>query len=161
MNDAVAQPRRLAVGRVDRPHGLHGELIVSLTTNRLERVAPGARLYTVDNRTLTIESSKPHHDRFIVRFVGVDDRATIEQLHGTALFADAIEDPDELWVHDLVDAIVVDQLGIERGRVVEVAVNPASDLLVLDTGALVPVRFVTGVEPNLRVSINGPEGLFD
>jgi 16S rRNA processing protein RimM len=140
---------------------LHGELIVSLTTNRHERVAPGATLYTANNRALTIESSKPHHDRFIVRFVGVDDRTTIEQLHGTPLFADAIDDPDELWVHDLVDAIVVDQLGIERGRVVEVAVNPASDLLVLDTGALVPVRFVIDVEPNVRVTIDGPEGLFD
>ena len=42
----------------------------------------------------------------------------------------------------------------------EVESNPASDLLVLDSGALVPVVFVTGHAPG-HVTIDPPEGLFD
>ena len=165
MNDSAAT-RRLAVGRIDRAHGLRGELIVTLTTNRAERVDAGARLYTdaslsSDDVTLIVESAQPHLGRFIVRFVGVDDRADADRLHGVALFADAIDDPAEWWVHDLIGAMVVDQHGIERGRVVEVQANPASDLLVLDSGALVPLRFATELAANERVDVDTPEGLFD
>jgi 16S rRNA processing protein RimM len=165
LNDSAAT-RRLAVGRIDRAHGLRGELIVTLTTNRLERVAVGARLYTdaslaTDDATLTVESAQPHLGRFIVRFVGVDDRADADRLHGAPLYADAIDDPGEWWVHDLIGAMVVDQLGVERGRVVEVQANPASDLLVLDSGALVPLRFALELAANKRVDVDTPEGLFD
>jgi hypothetical protein len=44
--------------------------------------------------------------------------------------------------------------------VTAVEVNPASDLLVLDDGHLVPLRFVTATEPG-RVTVDVPEGLFD
>ena len=43
----------------------------------------------------------------------------------------------------------------------DVEANPASDLLVLDTGALVPLTFVTAVEANRRVDVDVPEGLFE
>ena len=56
---------------------------------------------------------------------------------------------------------MIDQHGIERGRVTEVQVNPASDLLVLDTGALVPLRFAVELTANERVDVDTPEGLFD
>jgi 16S rRNA processing protein RimM len=77
------------------------------------------------------------------------------------LFAEALEDPEELWVHQLIGSRLVDQAGVDRGRVVEVLANPASDLLELDSGALVPVRFVTGVVPGERVDVEVPDGLFD
>ena len=38
--------------------------------------------------------------------------------------------------------------------------NPASDLLELDSGALVPVTFVVAQTPE-RVTIDPPEGLFE
>ena len=165
MSDPTATPR-LAVGRIDRAHGLRGDLVVTLTTNRLERLDAGARLYTdvelsTDAVTLTVETAQPHLGRFIVRFVDVNDRADADRLHGVALYADAIEDPDEWWVHELIGAMVVDQHGIERGRVVEVEANPASDLLILDTGALVPLGFATDLTPNERVDVEAPVGLFD
>ena len=33
--------------------------------------------------------------------------------------------------------------------------------VVLDSGALVPLTFVTGLDPNVRVDVNVPEGLFE
>jgi 16S rRNA processing protein RimM len=41
-----------------------------------------------------------------------------------------------------------------------VEANPASDLLVLEDGALVPVRFVTGFSDGILV-VDVPEGLFE
>jgi 16S rRNA processing protein RimM len=155
-----AATRRLAVGRIDRAHGLRGELVVTLTSNRLERVAVGALLYT-DDEVLTVESAQPHLGRFIVRFVGVGAIVDADRLHGAPLYGDAIDDPAEWWVHDLIGATVVDQHGVERGRVVEVLANPASDLLVLDTGSLVPLRFAVELTAGERIDVDTPEGLFD
>jgi len=65
-----------------------------------------------------------------------------------------------LWVDELVGAVVRDAAGTERGVVVAVEPNPASDLLVLDNGALVPSRFVVGELVDGVVTVDVPEGLF-
>ena len=149
----------LEVGRITRPHGVRGDVNVLLTTNRTERVAKGAVLHTADG-PLTVRSSRPHKSGFIVTFEECGDRDAAEALRDTVLLGEPIDDPDELWVHDLIDAVVVDQDGVERGRVTQVLDNPASDILELDTGALVPVQFVTAVEPGTRIDVDVPEWLF-
>ena len=153
-------PERLEVGRIDRAHGLRGEVVVTLVTNRLERVSPGAVLYAGE-RSLTVVRSSPMKDRFVVTFRGVESRQDADALHGVVLSADPIDDPDEVWVHELMGAVVVDQNGVERGQVVSIEANPASDLLVTDTGALVPARFIVSVQANERIEVDVPEGLFE
>ena len=73
--------------------------------------------------------------------------------------------PTRLFVHDLVGCRVVDADGIDRGRVEAVQANPASDLLVLDGGALVPLTFVVGgVETGTDgdvIRVDVPDGLFE
>lgn len=150
----------LDVGRIAHSHGLRGEVVVVLTSNRVERVAPGSVLCAGD-RALTVVSSRPHKNGHIVVFEGVRGRDQADSLRGQVLQAEPIDDPDELWVHELVGAVVVDQSGEERGSVVRVLDNPASDILELDSGALVPVRFVTDLDPNKRVTVEVPDGLFD
>lgn len=150
------------VGRIGRAHGLRGEVVVVLTTTEQRRVAPGSRLVAGD-RTLEVLRSRPHQKHHLVVFEGVHDRTAAEALQGTELRAEAVDDdPDALWVHELVGADVVDVDGTARGRVEAVQANPASDLLVLDSGALVPLRFVVGwEEPRVRLRIDPPAGLFE
>jgi 16S rRNA processing protein RimM len=150
----------LEVGRVDRPHGIRGEVAVSLVTNRVERLAPGAVLQT-DNGPLTVRSSRPHKGRHLVVFEGVHTREAAEDLKGTVLLGEPIDDPDEVWVHDLIGSRLIDQHGVDRGCVVGVIANPASDLLELDSGALVPMGFVVTVEPGQPIEVDVPRGLFD
>ena len=104
-------------------------------------------------------SSRPHQDRWIVHFEGWATRSAAEALRGTTLLAEPLDDPGTIWVHELIGADVYDQENHARGRVVAVEANPASDLMVLDTGALVPVRFVTRAAEG-RVDVDVPAGLF-
>ena len=108
-------------------------------------------------------SSKPFGTgRYLVSFEGVDDRAAAEALRGVELFAEPIEVPGTLWVHELVGATVRDPAGTELGTVEAVEANPASDLLVLDSGGLIPLRFVTAHDPAAGVvDVDIPEGLLD
>jgi 16S rRNA processing protein RimM len=153
----------LHVGRVDKPHGLRGEVVVSLITNRDERVAPGAVLVLdgEGGRALTVLTSTPFTHRWIVAFDGVFDRDASEAIAHRDLYAEPLDDPDALWVHELVGREVVDQHGTARGTVTAVEANPASDLLVLDSGALVPLRFVTSSPDDGPVQVDVPDGLFD
>jgi 16S rRNA processing protein RimM len=152
----------LLVGRVDKPHGLRGEVVVSLITNRDERVAPGARLYLdrEGGQELVVLTSIPFMHRWIVAFDGVFDRNTSESISHRDLYAEPLDDPDALWVHELVGKRVVDQEHVDRGPVVAVEANPASDLLVLESGALVPIRFVAATKDDVII-VDVPDGLFD
>jgi len=151
----------LEVGRISRPHGVRGEVNVLLTSNRTERVAPGAVLTTPSGAGLEVVSSRPHKNGFIVRFLGIDDREAAEDLRNTVLSAEPIDDPDELWVHQLVGSVVIDQHDVARGQVDRVVENPASDLLELDSGALVPVQFIVSHIPGDTIRVDVPDGLFD
>jgi 16S rRNA processing protein RimM len=153
-------PRTLEVGRIAKAQGLKGEVVVDLVTDRVERLAPGSVLLTATG-SLVVRTSRPHQHRFVVSFEGFATREQAEPLAGTVLLAEPLDDPEALWVHELVGAVVREQRsGIERGTVVAVMANPAHDLLELDSGALVPVPFVVSNIDGVCL-IDPPEGLFD
>ncbi|MGK2947330.1 MAG: ribosome maturation factor RimM [Acidimicrobiales bacterium] len=151
----------LEVGRITKAHGVKGDVLVALSSDRTERLDPGTVLQT-ERGPLTVVSSSRHHDRWIVRFEGLTDRDHTVAWRGVVLQAEALDDEDDdaLWVHELVGARVVLADGSEAGTVTEVEANPASDLLVLDSGALVPVVFITERRPG-ELTIDPPDGLFD
>ena len=150
----------LEIGRVGRAHGTGGEVSVTLISNRPERLAPGSELQT-DAGTLRVAAARPHNQRHLVTFAGIDDRDKAEALRGLVLLAAPIADPDELWVHELIGARVVEVSGTDRGRVASVVANPAGDLLELVDGTLVPLRFVVDSVPGERIEVDVPDGLFE
>ena len=133
------------------------------------RFAPGARLLHEDGRTLVVETTRDHRNRFLVKFVGVDDRDAADALRGPLYVesSDARElDAGEFWEHDLTGLEVVRARTGERvGTVSYLQPGPAQDLLVLDTPdgeRLIPfvAEIVTAVDLNAgRVTVDPPEGL--
>lgn len=151
----------LLVGHVRKAHGLKGEVVVHLSTNRDERVAKGARL-VVGEVEIVVKSSRPKDADFLVFFEGVTSREAADELRGSELRAEPLDDPDELWVHELIGAQVIDQSGEARGEVTAVQANPASDLLVVDDEMLIPVVFVVDIDTGANtVNVDVPDGLFD
>jgi 16S rRNA processing protein RimM len=150
----------LEVGRITKPHGLRGEVIIHLVTDRVERVAPGSVLSSPKG-AMRVEASRPHHRDWIVTLAGYDDRNGAEALRGLVLSAPPFDgEDDELWVHELIGCVVATPDGIEHGRVTAVEANPASDLLVLDDGRLVPLNFLIRHAPGWLL-VDVPAGLLD
>jgi 16S rRNA processing protein RimM len=149
----------LEVGRITKPHGLRGEVVVKLVSDRVERLDPGAVLAS-DQGDLVVQAARPHQDRWIVAFEGRSSREHADELRGVVLRAEPVADPDELWVHDMVGATVVTVGGDTVGRCTGVIANPAADLIELDGGALVPVVFVVD-HSAAQITIDPPDGLFD
>ena len=132
--------------------------MVTLWTNRKERLEAGAVLFC-DHGPLTVAGVRGFQQRWLVRFGEVGDRNAAELLRGQVLRAEPIADPDELWVHELIGKTVYEVTGVERGRVAAVEPNPASDLLVLESGALVPITFLEERRDD-RLIVDVPDGLF-
>lgn len=144
-----------------RPHGLRGEVVVDLVTNRPEqRLAPGSLLAT-DGGDLEVTAARPHQGRWLVTFAGVTDRDGAERLRDVVLRGQPLEEDGTLWVHELVGAPVVDAAGVALGTVEAVEANPASDLLVLAGERLVPLTFVVDRRPDGTVVVDPPAGLLD
>ena len=159
MTDPVTPDGLLEVGVVRRPHGVRGDTAVELLTDREDRLAVGSRLWA-NGAWRTVTMSKRLPQRWLVHFEGLDDRTAIEALTNAPLLAPPVEDADALWVHDLLGSRVVEADGTERGTCIGVLANPAHDILELDTGALVPVIFITGLVDGV-ITIEPPAGLFD
>jgi 16S rRNA processing protein RimM len=119
---------------------------------------------STDAGPLEVVWSKPHQHRWIVRFAGVEGREGADALRGTVLRAEPVSDGDDLdalWAHEVIGRRVVDQHGTDHGRVESLQANPASDLLVLESGALVPLRFVVAHDDRDTLVVDVPAGLLD
>lgn len=149
----------LEIAVIAKAHGLTGEVSVRPVSNNADRFEPSARFDTPAGE-LTLTAARPHGDRWLMRFAEVAGREAAVALAGCPLWAAPVDDPAELWVHELIGSVVVDQHGVDRGRVAAVRDNPASDLLELDAGHLVPLAFVTGSGAG-RIDVDVPDGLFD
>ncbi|MFR9731299.1 ribosome maturation factor RimM [Saccharopolyspora sp. MS10] len=167
----------LAVGRVVKPHGVRGEVVVDVRTDSPElRFAPGAVL-GVQRRgaavpdSLTVTAARPHAGRLLVRFESVDGMDEAERLRGATLTVgadelEATEDPDEFHDHELEGLRVELPTGDEVGVVREVVHTPGGELLSVRTpeGVERLVPFVAEIVPEVdlaggRVVVDPPEGL--
>ena len=117
-------------------------------------------VFTTDRGPMTIIFCAPQGDRWRVRFAEIHDRKGAESIARLELRAAPLTDPDALWVHELIGARVVLVNGVSAGVVAEFETNPASDLLILESGAIVPLVFVVSVS-NGVVTIDPPEGLLE
>jgi 16S rRNA processing protein RimM len=154
-----ARVQLLEVGRIVKPHGLRGEVVVTLVSNRPERRAVGSVLLA-DHGELRVESARPFGSNWLMTFAGVTSRQQAETLRATVLRAPPLVDEEAWWVHELIGSEVVTQDGERLGTVRAVVANPASDLLELDGGELVPLRFVVERAPG-RIVVAVPEGLVE
>lgn len=166
------------VGRVVKPHGVHGELVVDLRTDSPEvRFVVGGTLAATlrdgTHRSLTITAARPHAGRLLVRFEHVDGRDPADVLRGALLSADTadlppVTDPDEFYDHELEGLAVCTVTGEQVGTLREVLHGAGGDLLVVgrESGPDVLVPFVREIVPEIdvaagRVRIDPPEGLLD
>jgi 16S rRNA processing protein RimM len=164
----------LAVGKILRPHGIRGALVVEALTDRPERFSPGGRLLLErgEGRFEEVEvvTGGPHKGRYLVALEGVVDRDAAEALRGRYLMiAECDASPlaeGEYWAHDLVGMRVVDAGGKALGVVDEVLCREAQDLLLVKAEGggefSVPFvkQFVKGVDVDAReVTVELMEGM--
>ena len=181
---------RVIVGRVGRPHGIRGEVVIGVRTDEPDlRFVVGATLDVRrsadalsdqqsasrgERSQLTVASARWHSGQLLVGFAGITDRTAAGELTGSWLSVDssqlpAIADPDEFRDHELIGLSVRTCAGDPVGVVTDV-LHYGQDLLVVrradgqDGEYLVP--FVKAMVPEVDLQagvlvIDPPPGLLD
>jgi 16S rRNA processing protein RimM len=178
---------RVLVGRIVRPHGVRGELVVEALSDRPERLAPGSELAVTGAdpdapppaapggepapAALRVAASRPHRGRLLVEFEGIADRAAAETLRGLGLAvarAAVPPAPDGSWYHfQLLGCRCRDRAAGDLGAVVDLVEDGGGVLLVVDDGRRrLPVPFVAAflrrVDPAAGViEVELPPGLVE
>jgi 16S rRNA processing protein RimM len=134
----------IVLGTIVRPHGLKGEVKVSLSCSGLDRlVSCGSLRLVKDGRELkrvSIIRSFMHPDGdAIVRLKEVVGKEEADSLRGWSLAVPASDKEelpeDSFYLDDLVGLKVVTEKGEDLGEVVEVMENLANGVFVIRKGA--------------------------
>jgi 16S rRNA processing protein RimM len=163
------------VGRVARPHGLRGQVVVNPETDFVEqRFRPGARLWTRTGgheSTLTITSVRVQSGRPVVAFKGMSRREDVEPLAGMELRVpeEALQplEPGRFYEHQLVGCSVETVGGVVLGPVVRVEGGAGGSRLAVEGSAgeiLIPLAVDICVDIDVaakRIRIEPPAGLVD
>lgn len=172
-------PDFLAVARITKPHGIHGEVVIASLSGETEHLLSLTDISlrqtgTKDSRDrfIRVESIRRAHNRLLVKLRGVDTPEAAEALRGLEVWVSRKDaaplGESEYYVADLVGCRVFllheESEPQEVGEVVGVIEGPTDDFLevALDQGrgALVPLRgdYVGEVDlPGKRIEILEPE----
>ena len=166
---------QVTVGRIGRPHGVRGDVVVGVRTDEPElRFAKGSRLDTdpASLGPLTVAGTKWHSGELLVKFQGIGDRDAAADLRGTWLLVDSAsiappDDPDEFNDSDLRGLAVRTLDGTDVG-VVDDVLHSGQDTLVVKAadGREVMIPFVKAIVPEVDVAsgylvIDPPVGLLN
>ncbi len=178
---ARGTPTHLVVGRITKPHGIRGEVVVRSFSDHPEGIfSPGVVLFPSqeerplpdsERSPLEIVGVRPFRGGFLVQCRGVADRTAAETLRGLELLAPtdqiAPRQDGEVFYHELPGLHVQDVDGGEVGRVVEVFEADPNVLLEVRTrrgSVLIPFVADVVVDVQLdqgRLVVDPPPGLLD
>src|SRR4249919_822958 len=96
-----ADSMRVIVGRIGRPHGIRGEVVIGVRTDEPDlRFAAGATLGSgpapeadTPPGQLTVASARWHSGQLLVAFAGIADRTAAGELTGNWLSVDSSQLP--------------------------------------------------------------------
>jgi 16S rRNA processing protein RimM len=169
-------PGPVRVGRVIKPHGLKGEVVVrgsGLEATAVSKLG-AVRLVRESGQLVadaTIESARAFGRDLLVRFSNAHDPEQAGELRGLWIESDRASlpeaGPDQVYYYQLLGLEVVDEGGRVLGRVREILPTGAHEVLIVEgeTGEiLIPYHpgTVLGWDPAAaKVLVRLPEGLLD
>ncbi|MFQ5528446.1 MAG: ribosome maturation factor RimM [Thermoanaerobaculia bacterium] len=168
-------PDLVLVGRIRRPHGVRGEVVVEALSDNPERFVRGADLIgrSADGavEALTIAAVRPHSGALLVLFEGLADRDEMARLRGADLLVAASEVGEapegSYYYFELIGCACFDRAAGALGKVVSVREDGGGLILeIRDETRTVLVPFVseylTSVEvERKRIDLDLPAGLLE
>ena len=130
------EPVFVAVGKLRRPHGVRGEIMMDVYTDFPERLKAGMLLYAGDNRQeLSLTRRRWHQDTLLLTFDGYTTPESVGVLRNQVLYVRTAELPPlaegEYYHHQLVGMSVLDESGRRLGKVSEILETGANDVIIV------------------------------
>lgn len=132
----TGEPVFLSVGKLRRPHGLAGEILMEVMTDFPERMRRGRELLLGETHTpVELEKSRVHPPFLLLKFRGIDTPEEVGKFRNCMVYVRADSLPalpeGQYYHHQLVGLQVVSEDGRLLGELTEVMETGANDVYVV------------------------------
>ena len=155
------EPEFLVVGKLGKPHGIHGEIVMDIYTDFPERLQPGEIVYIGPQfQLLEISKRRPHSRGLLVSFAGYQTREKIAELRNLIVQVLTVDRPQlpqgEYYRHQVLGLQVVDENETSLGRITAILETGANDVYVIkgDDGSEVLIPAVESVVQDIDLEGN-------
>ncbi len=126
----------LVVGKLRRPHGVRGEMLMEVITDFPERLNPGVSVFVgPDHLPLQVRSRRWHRKDLLIAFEGYDTPEEVGVFRNLYVHVRAEDCPllpdGEYYHHQLLGMRVIDEQGNLLGVVHEILNTGANDVFVV------------------------------
>ena len=155
----VHSSEHLVVGRVIRPHGVRGMLLVDAFSEIIHSIRPSNQILMGPNKVpVVVRSFRPHQARFLLSIEGCEDRWAADSYRGQEIclrLDDAEPLPEGVYYHwQILGLSVITEEGEDLGKVDQILETGANDVyLVRDEAGddlLIPAIKSVILRTNLR-----------
>lgn len=132
------EPLFLVVGKIRRPHGIKGELVMEVLTDFPERIQVGRTFFAGDDhQPLKIESLRWHKNYLLIKFHGYDTPESAGVFRNVLIYKPIDHVPQlpegEYYHYQLLGLTVVDEAGEIVGVLQEILVTGANDVMLIQS----------------------------
>jgi 16S rRNA processing protein RimM len=130
------EPAFLVIGKLRRPHGVKGEILMDVLTDFPERIRPGVTVYVGEaHRSLVVRSCRPHAEGMLISFEGYSLPESAGELRNALVQVPSQDRPrlpeGDFYHHQILGLSVVDQNGDRLGVVTGILETGANDVFVI------------------------------
>jgi 16S rRNA processing protein RimM len=130
------EPAYLAVGKLHRPHGVHGEMVMEVLTDFPERLRIGMTLYVgAEHVPLQLKKVRGQNRGMLVSFEGYPTPEEAGKLRNQFVYVLLENSPKlpegEYYHHQIIGLEVVTQQGEALGKIIEILETGANDVFVI------------------------------
>ncbi|MGZ6347334.1 MAG: ribosome maturation factor RimM [Anaerolineales bacterium] len=129
-------PAFLVVGKVRRPHGVRGDVVVEIYTDFPEKLIPEKVVFLGERHDkLIITRRRLHNEGLLLGFEGVSSPEQAGRFRNQMVSIASTETPElpvgQYYFHELINLKVVDEDGNILGKLTEVLETGANDVYVV------------------------------
>lgn len=130
------EPVFLAIGKLRKPHGIRGELLMKVLTDFPERVCSGMTVFVgTTYRPMLIQNRRWHRSALLITFQGYNSRDDVDDLRNQMVYVRANDSPHlpegEFYRHQILGLLVITDSGEHLGTVTNILETGANDVCVV------------------------------
>ena len=134
------EPVFVIIGKFRRPHGIKGEIRMTVLTDFPDLIVPGQTIYAGETyHPYTIEQIRWHGADMLVSLKELPDRTAVEIFRNIMVYMKGDDTPElpegEYYIHQLIGLHVITDQDQKLGIIKEIIVTGANDVYLVDTGA--------------------------
>lgn len=132
------EPVFVIIGKIRRPHGIKGEVRMTVLTDFPELISSRKMVYVGErHQPYTVKSIRWHGGDMLVSFKELPDRTAVEIFRNVMVYMKSEDMPTlpegEFYTHQLIGLEVITDEGQNLGKLKEVLITGANDVYLVES----------------------------